>query len=40
MMYADGNDFIKDFVERPKMNLLRIESGPYEITQLFWYTWR
>lgn len=34
MMYAKGNDFIKDFAVRTKANLATLDSGPYEVTQL------
>ena len=34
MMYAEGDEFIRDFVMRTKSNYERFESGPYEITQL------
>ena len=34
MMYAKGNDFIKDFVTRTKSNLAALGKGPYEVTQL------
>lgn len=34
MMYAKGNDFIKDFAERTKSNLAALENSPYEVTQL------
>ena len=34
MMYAKGNDFIKDFVTRTKWNLSVVENGSYEVTQL------
>ena len=34
MMPASENEFIKDFVERTKDNYRRLESGPYEVTQL------
>ena len=34
MMYAEGNDFIKDFARRTQANLSRLEKGPYEVTQL------
>ena len=34
MMYARGNDFIKDFATRTKANLKIVENGPYEVTQL------
>lgn len=34
MMYAKGNDFIKDYAERTLSNYMRISAGPYEVTQL------
>lgn len=34
MMYAKGNDFIKDFANRTKANLAVLGNGPYEVTQL------
>ncbi len=34
MMYAKGNDFIKDFAARTKENLTALSNGPYEVTQL------
>lgn len=34
MMYAKGNDFIKDFTKRTRANLSVVENGPYEVTQL------
>lgn len=34
MMYAKGNDFIKDFAKRTRTNLSVVENGPYEVTQL------
>ncbi len=34
MMPAKENDFIKDFALRTKENYERLESGPYEVTQL------
>ena len=34
MMLAKDDEFVKDFVERTKENYLRLENGPYEVTQL------
>ena len=34
MMYAQGDDFIKDFAMRTKSNLISLEKNPYEVTQL------
>ena len=34
MMYAQGNDFVKDFAKRTRKNYEKAASGPYEITQL------
>ena len=34
MMPAKGKDFVRDYVLRTKENYLRLERGPYEVTQL------
>lgn len=34
MMYAQGDEFIKDFVMRTKSNLFFLEKSQYEVTQL------
>ena len=34
MIYAKGKDFVRDYILRTKENCLRLEQGPYEVTQL------
>ncbi len=34
MMPATEKEFIRDYIERTKLNYERLKAGPYEVTQL------